>query len=44
MMHWNKVSLIFPHLDDVRSGADEGQVGVSSASSEGSLQIFAVGV
>ena len=44
MMLWNKVSPAFPYLDDVRSGADDGQVGVSSARSEGSFQIFAVGV
>ena len=44
MTLWNKVSPVFPYLDDVRSGADDGQVGVSSARSEGSLQIFAVGV
>ena len=41
---WNKVSPAFPYLDDVRSGTDDGQVRVSSARSEGSLQIFAVGV
>jgi hypothetical protein len=41
---WNKVSPIFPYLDDIRSGADDGQVRVSSARSEGSLQIFTVGV
>ena len=44
MTLWNKVSPAFPYLDDVRSSADDGQVGVSSARSEGSLQIFAVGV
>ena len=41
---WNKVSLVFPYLDDIRSGADDGQVRVSSAKSEDSLQIFTVGV
>ena len=41
---WNKVSPAFPYLDDVRSGTDDGQVRVSSARSEGSLQIFTVGV
>ena len=44
MTLWNKVSPAFPYLDDVRFGADDGQVRVSSARSEGSLQIFAVGV
>ena len=44
MTLWNKVSPAFPYLDDIRSSADDGQVGVSSARSEGSLQIFAVGV
>ena len=44
MTFWNKVSPTFPYLDDVRSGADDGQVRVSSARSEDSLQIFAVGV
>ena len=44
MMLWNKVSPVFPYLDDVRSGTDDGHVRVSSARSEGSLQIFAVGV
>ena len=44
MTFWNKVFSAFSYLDDVRSGADDGQVGVSSARSEGSLQIFAVGV
>ena len=44
MTLWNKVSPAFSYLDDVRFGADDGQVGVSSARSEGSLQIFAVGV
>ena len=34
----------FPYLDDVHSGADDGQVRVSSARSKGSLQIFVVGV
>ena len=43
-MFWNKVSSVVFYLDDVRSGADDGQVGVSSVRSEGSLQIFAVGV
>ena len=41
---WNKVSPVFPYLDDIRSGADDGQVRVSSARSEDSLQIFTVGV
>ena len=41
---WNKVSLAFPYLDDVRFGADDGQVRASSYRSEDSLQIFAVGV
>ena len=44
MKLWNKVSPVFPYLDDVRSDADDGQVRVSSARSEGSLQIFVVGV
>jgi len=44
MTLWNKVSPAFSYLDDVRFGADDGQVRVSSAISEGSLQIFAVGV
>ena len=44
MTLWNKVSSVFPYLDDVRSDADKGQLGVSSTRSEGSLQIFAVGV
>ena len=44
MTLWNKVFPVFSYLDDVRSGADDGQVRVSSARSEGSLQIFAVGV
>ena len=43
-MFWNKVSSVVFYLDDVRSGADDGQVGVSSVRSEGSLQIFAVGL
>ena len=33
-----------PCLDDVRSSTDDGHMRVSSARSEGSLQIFAVGV
>ena len=44
MTFLNKVSLAFPYLDDVHYGADDGQVRASSARSEGSLQIFAVGV
>ena len=44
MTFWNKVSPAFPYFDDVRSGADDGQARVSSARSEGFLQIFAVGV
>ena len=44
MTLWNKVSSAFPYLDDVCSDADDGQVRVSSVRSEGSLQIFAVGV
>jgi hypothetical protein len=44
MTFWNKVSPVFFYLDDVRSGADDDQVRVSSARFEGSLQIFAVGV
>ena len=44
MTLWNKVSPAFSYLDDVRSGVDDGQVGVSSVRSEGSLQIFAIGV
>ena len=44
MTLWNKVSPAFPYFDDVCSGADDGQVRVSSARSEGSLQIFTVGV
>jgi len=44
MTFLNKVSLAFPYLDDIRYGADDGQVRASSARSEGSLQIFAVGV
>ena len=44
MTFLNKVSLAFPYLDDVRYGVDDGQVRASSARSEGSLQIFAVGV
>ena len=44
MTLWNKVPHAFFYLDDVRSGVDDGQVGLSSARSEGSLQIFAVGV
>ena len=43
-MFWNKVSPAFPYLDEVCSGSHDGQVRVSSARSEGSLQIFAVGV
>ena len=44
MTLWNKVSPVFFCLDDVRSGTDDGHVRVSSARSEGSLQIFVVGV
>ena len=44
MTLWNKVSPAFPYFDDVRSGTDDGQVRVSSARSEGSLQIFAIDV
>ena len=44
MTFWNNVSPAFFYLDDIRSGADDGQVRVSSARSESSLQIFAVGV
>ena len=44
MTFWNKVSPAFPNLDDVRSGADDGQARASSARSEDSLQIFAFGV
>ena len=44
MTLWNKVSPAFSYLDDVRSDADDGQVRVSSARSECTLQIFAVGV
>ena len=44
MTFWNKVSPAFPNLDDVHSGADDGQARASSARSEDSLQIFAVGV
>ena len=44
MTLWNKVSPVFFCLDDIRSGTDDGHVRVSSARSEGSLQIFAVGV
>ena len=44
MTFWNKVSPAFPYLDEVYSGSHDGQVRVSSARSEGSLQIFAVGV
>ena len=44
MTLWNKVSPAFLYLDDVRSGTDDGHMRVSSARSEGSLQIFAVGV
>ena len=44
MTLWNKVSPAFSYLDDIRSSVDDGPVGVSSARSEGSLQIFAVGV
>ena len=36
MTLWNKVSPAFPYLDDVRSGADDGQVRASAAKSEGS--------
>ena len=44
MTFWNKLSLAFPCLDDVCSGADDGQVEASSARSECSLQIFVVAV
>jgi len=44
IIFWNKVSPAFPYCDDVLSDADDGQVGVSFARSEGSLQIFAVSV
>ena len=44
MTLWNKVSPAFLYLDDVLSGADDGQVRVSSAKSKDSLQIFTVGV
>ena len=44
MTLWNKVSPAFSYLNDVRSGADNGQVGVSSAKYKYSLQIFTVGV
>ena len=40
MTCWNKVFLAFLYLDDVRSDAVEGHVGISSARSESSLQIF----
>ena len=41
---WNNVSPVYPYLEDVRSGTDKGLVRVGSAKSEGSLQIFVVGV
>ena len=44
MMLWNKVSPVFPYLDDVRSGTNDGQVGVSFVKFKGSLYIFAAEV
>jgi len=44
MMSWNNVSPTYHYLDDFRSDDDEGLVRVGFTRSEGSLQIFAVGV
>ena len=44
MMSWNNVSSTYHYLDDFRSDDDEGLVRVGFTRSEGSLQIFEVGV